>query len=428
MNLKTKTKGRFVRSHENIQLLGKSLLFGLLVLSRRSQAQEVITSPPASSETPPALQPFANTEMDVFAPAGEAPQEQMAQPFRYKFLTLRPHPDYTFMYAQGILTAPGQAVNTVIQQISPGFRLDVGDHWILDYIPTWTLYSNSQFQSAFDQNAKLTGGTTYGDWVLGLSQSYTKSTEPQAETATQAQQEDYATGLNGTYTINSKMSLDLAVDQDFSSVEQFQSYREWSTLNWLNYQFWARFSTALGLGVGYDNVDSSPDMLFEQYQARVQWRATDKISFQLHGGLEDRQFLSGGASDILNPVFGGNIQYQPFEHTRISLDAERVVAVSDLQGDVTETVGFDGDLNQRLLGRLFLDLRGGYQNIKYVNSEVGVSPNRTDDYYFFNTRLSTSFLKRGTVAIFYQVSDDTSSQSGYGFATHQVGFEIGFAY
>ncbi|MGH7993276.1 MAG: hypothetical protein ACREDQ_07160, partial [Limisphaerales bacterium] len=97
MKLKTKMKGGFACSHENIQLWGRTLLFGLLVLSRRSQAQEVIASPPATPETPPALQPFANTEMDVFIPAGGAPREQMAQPFRYKFLTLRPHPDYSFL-------------------------------------------------------------------------------------------------------------------------------------------------------------------------------------------------------------------------------------------------------------------------------------------------------------------------------------------
>lgn len=384
-------------------------------------------SAPATSETPPALKPFANTAMDVFTPAG-APREQPAQPFRYDFLTLRPHPDYSFLYANGILANQGQPVNTTIQRISPGFRLDVGDHWIVDYTPTWTIYSSRLFQDTLDQSAKLTGGTSYGSWVLGLSQSYTKSALPQVETGTQTHQESYVTALNGTYTINSKMSLDLAVNQTFYSAEQFQSYREWSTLNWLNYQFWPRFSVALGVGVGYDDVDMSPDMLFEQYQARAKWRATDKISFQIHGGLEDRQFLSGGNSDMLNPVFDGGIEYKPFEHTQISLSGDRVVAVSDLQNQVTETFGFNGGINQRLLGRLFLDLSGGWQNIKYVNSGSATLPNRTDDYYYFSTRLSTAFLKRGKVAVFYQLSDDSSSQPGFSFTSHQVGFEIGFAY
>lgn len=428
MNLKPKTKGLFVRGNMNIWLFLGAVLLGLLVLSRKSQAQQVISSSPTTPETPPALQPFQTTEMDVFAPAGATPSQQMAQPFRYKFLTLRPHVDYQFLYGKGILVAPGQPESTVIQQIAPGLRLDVGDHWILDYTPVWTLYSNNRFQNTFDQAVKLTGGTVYGNWVLGVSQSYTVSDVPQVETATQTKQETYATAVNGSYTINSKMSLDLAVNQNFVSADPFQSYREWSTMDWLNYHFWDRFSVALGVGLGYDDVDMSPDMLFEQYQGRVNWRATDKISFQLHGGLEDRQFFGGNSSDALNPVFGGGIQYQPFEKTKITLDADRIVAVSTLQDQLTETVSFNGDLNQRLLGRLYLDLSGGYQNIKYVNSGNNAPSNRTDDYYFFNTRLSTAFLKRGTVAVFYQISDNSSSQTVFGFSSHQVGFEIGFTY
>jgi hypothetical protein len=428
MNLKTKSKGLFVRTNMNIWLFWGVVLLELLVWSRKSQAQQVITSAPTTSDTPPALQPFEATEMDVFVPAGAAPSQELAQPFRYKFLTLRPHVDYQFLYGDGIQVAPGQPESTVIQEIAPGFRLDVGDHWILDYTPAWTLYSNNHFQNTFNQAVRLSGGTVYGNWVLGLSQSYTVSDMPQVETATQTKQETYATAINGSYTINSKLSLDLAVNQDFVSADQFQSYREWSTMDWLNYHFWDRFSLALGVGLGYDDVDMSPDMLFEQYQGRVNWRATDKISFQLHGGLEDRQFFGVNSSDVLNPVFGGGIQYQPFEQTKISLDADRVVAVSTLQDQVTESIGFNGDLNQRLLGRLYLDLRGGYQNTKFVNSGNSTLSNRTDDYYFFNTRLSTSFFKRGTVAVFYQISDNSSSQSGFGFLSHQFGFEIGFAY
>ena len=228
--------------------------------------------------------------------------------------------------------------------------------------------------------------------------------------------------------MNSKMSLDLALNQNILDADQFQSYREWSTLDWLNYQFWPRLTAALGVGVGYDSVKTGPDMLFEQYQGRVQWRATDKVSFQVNGGLEDRQFLSGGKSDILNPVFGGGIEYQPFDHTKISLNADRAVGVSYLQNSVTESVGFSADVNQRLLGRLILDLTGGYQNIKYVSSISGTALNRTDDYYFLNTRLSTTFLKRGTVAVFYQFTDDASTLSGFSFTSHQAGIEVGFAY
>ena len=73
-------------------------------------------------------------------------------------------------------------------------------------------------------------------------------------------------------------------------------------------------------------------------------------------------------STLVNPIFDATIQYQPFEQTRISLTGQRVVSATYLQDQVTETTGVSADLNQRLLGKLFLDLNGGYQLVKYVSS------------------------------------------------------------
>ena len=103
--------------------------------------------------------------------------------------------------------------------------------------------------------------------------------------------------------MNSKMSLDLGLKQNFVSADNFSSYNEWSTLDWLNYEFWPQLDAALGVGGGYDDEAASPDMTFEQFQGRVNWRATEKVSFQIHGGVEDRQILSGGTGHLINPVF-----------------------------------------------------------------------------------------------------------------------------
>jgi Putative beta-barrel porin 2 len=428
MKLKTLTGRSFLYPNRTKWLFWAAIFVELLVMSRRSQAQSVIGSAPAAQEIPPAMEPFASTPMDVFISAGAEPGAQPVQPFRYKFLTLRPHVDYQFLYANGILANPGQPEDTLIQQIAPGLRLDIGDHWIFDYTPAWTLYSNNQFHNVFGQSASLTGGTVYGSWVLGLAQTYTDSSEPQAETGTQTREKVFDTTVRGTYTMNSKMSLDLAVSQLFDSTESLQSYRETSTMDWLNYHFWDRFNMGIGLGIGYDNSDTSADMLFEQYMGRVNWRATDKISFQVHGGVEDRQFLQGNYSSLLNPVFGGGIQYQPFEHTQISLNASRIVDVAAFQNQVTENTGFDIGLNQRLLGKLSLGVDGGYQNIQYISAGAGSTSARTDDYYFVNARLSRAFLTRGKIALIYQFSDDASTSPGFSYTSHQIGLEISFAY
>jgi uncharacterized protein (PEP-CTERM system associated) len=203
-------------------------------------------------------------------------------------------------------------------------------------------------------------------------------------------------------------------------------------MDWLNYQFWPRLNVGLGAGFGYTIQDASPDSRYEQYQGRVNWRATDKVSFQLSGGLQDQQYLSGGAGDLITPIFSATIQYQPFEQTRLSLNASRSESASYFQNQVTENTGITADLNQRLLRKLYLDLNGGYGTTKYVSSigssSVALSTGRSDDYYSFNARLNCPFLKRGTFSVFYQYSDNSSSQSAFAYTSTQVGIEIGYRY
>jgi hypothetical protein len=416
-------------TRKNARVLVRALLLGFFALDRQARTQYVLAPVPQSPDPTPTAMQQAN-EMDVFA--SPVPQTE-SQPLKWGALTLRPHPYYQFLCADGIQSSPNQVANTIIHTISPGALLEIGRHWTLDYAPLWTIYSNNQFQNTFGQAARLVGGTTYNDWILGLIQSYTEADMPSAVTASQTRTETFSTAVNGSYTMNSKMSLDLALNQNFVSADQFSNYNEWSTLDWLNYQFWPRLTVAVGAGGGYDDEKAGSDMAFEQLQGRVNWRATDKISFQLHGGVEVRQFLSGGANDLVNPVFDASIQYHPFEQTRISITGQRAVSATYLQNQVTqyqvmETTGISADLNQRLLGKLFLDLNGGYQAVKYVPSSTAVNPNRTDDYYYLNVQLSHAFLKRGTFAILYQISRDNSSLPGYSFTSHQVGFQIGYSY
>jgi hypothetical protein len=424
---KKKTAAR-ARQNGNLSApLPAALICCFPVLAGISRAQEVLIPSPAYSVVPPALQQYQTNEMDVF-PTAETTADHPSEmpPFQSGPVSLRPHAFYRFISATGIPSGTNH-VATLIQEVSPGMRADIGSHWALDYTPTWRYYSNRQFRDTLDHNVILTGGTTYEDWVLGLTQSYISSSTPLVETGTQTDTQSWLTDLKASCQFNSKMTMDLALDQNIVSADTLASYREWSTLDWLNYQFWPRLDTGLGAGLGFVNVDTGSNMTYEQLQARVRWRATDKISFQVHGGLEDRQFLGGSAGSLLNPVAGGMIQYQPFELTKLSLTMDRTVDVSYFQNQVTEGFEIVGNLNQRLLQRLYLDLSGGYHTVKYVAANAS-GTGRQDDYYTLDVRLSCPFLKRGTAAVFYQYSDNSSSIRGFTFSSSQVGFEIGWRF
>ncbi len=417
-------------------------LSGLAAGLSNATAQDVLSSPPLIPATPAAVQERQNNNpMQVFAPEAVPPTL-----FQWGPVTLHPHADYQFLYGTGIQSSPGKQQDTTVQRISPGALFDLGTHWTLDYTPTFSIYSGGDFRNTVNHSARLGWGTAYENWFFSGSQSYVYNADPNVQTASQSDRQTYATALNASYQFNDKMSLDLGANQSLNYVgntisstnyqQNLVNSRNWSTMDWLMEQFWPRFSAGLGAGFGYNQQDNSPDSVYEQYQGRINWRATDKISFQVDGGLHDQQYLSGNAGNLATPIYDGTIQYQPFDHTMLSVTASRVVSTSYYQDQTTENTSVLGNLNQRLFGKLTLDLSGGYNQTKYVASFYGLSTGRNDDYYSFNARLSCPFLKRGTVAVLYNYRENSSNQTGfaasgssaYGFSSNQVGFELGYRY
>ncbi len=413
-----------------------------------AMAQSVLAPPPAPPPlVPSSLQQYQTNQpvqMQVFVPSATAAPQQN-QPFKVGPIVIRPNIFYQFLYGNGIQSSPGNSQDSIVQQFSPGVVFEEGLHWTLNYTPTFSFYSSSAFRNTINQYAQLQWATVWHDWVMTASQSYTHTDDPEIETGGQTAQDTYSTAFNGIYHLNDKLSMNVGLDQTFNSYGQTSSTnlllglvnsRSWSTMNWLNDQLWPRFSAGIGLGLGYNQQENSPDSTFQQYQLQMSWRATDKISFQVNGGLQNQQYLSGSAASLLSPVFGGGAQYQPFEQTKISLSASRTISSSAYQNENVESTSVTGDLNQRLFGGLLLDLSGGLSTDRYIGTATATGgPSRSDDIYSFNARLSCPFPKRGTVSIFYQYSETSSTQAGFApgssafsYSSNQVGFDISYTY
>ena len=202
-------------------------------------------------------------------------------------------------------------------------------------------------------------------------------------------------------------------------------------MDWLNYQVWPRLTLGIGAGYGYVSMDVGTDSMYEQYQGRINWRITDKISVGISGGLEDRQFQTGGAGDLLNPTYSASITYAPFEVTQLSLSANKAVSTSLFQNQVTENTSIQVGLNQRLFKRLNLNLGVGYGNTKYVASTAAAFTavrQGQDDSLSYDARLGCPIRKRATASVFYHHSENSTGQSGYAYTSEQVGFELGYRF
>jgi hypothetical protein len=386
---------------------------------------------PAALETAPASRLAGTSQL---APAA-APLSSVPPMLRWGPLTVQSHLLYSLSYGNGLQASPGQSSSSLINEVDPGILFQWGSHWSLDYTPTLRFYSSRAFQNTFDNAVTLAGSTTYEDWSFGLSQSYASSSEPLIETAAQTDQQIFSTGLNATRQLGSQTSLELGASQSFrylgNTVAGEQSdTRSWSTMDWLNYQFWSRLGAAIGVGFGYDNLAVGTDMTSEQLQGRITWKVVQKLSFVLSGGAEDRQFLAAGVPDLISPIFSFSAQYSLFEATTLSLSASHTVSPSFWQDQVTESTSISAGLHQRLLGKLFLDLSGGYGTSTYhASSTAPASPNISNyDTTTFGARLSIPVLKRGTAAVFYSMNYNSSAAATYNYTTTQVGLELSYRY
>jgi hypothetical protein len=389
--------------------------------------------PPVYAPEAPPAPPLAGTRQ-LYVPSA-VPLPALPPLLRSGPLTLQSHLLYRVSYGDGLQATPGQQSKTVINELYPGLLFQWGSHWSLDYTPTLRFYSSRAFRDTFDNAVTLAGGTTYEDWSFGFSQSYASSSEPIIETGSQLDQQTFSTGLSATRQLGSQTSLELGASQNFRFLDQTvpgeqSDTRSWSTMDWLNYQFWSRLGAAIGAGFGYDNLAVGTDMTSEQLQGRITWKVVNKLNFVLSGGAEDRQFLGSGSPDLISPIFSFSAQYSLFEATTLSLSASRSVSPSFWQDQVTESTSISAGLHQRLLGKLSLDLSGGYGTSTYHASTTSpVAANISNyDTTSFSARLGAPVLKRGYAAVFYSVNYNSSGAAIYNYTTTMVGLELSYRY
>jgi len=398
----------------------------------QASAQSLIATPPQLPTPLPqvAQEDLTNNVMNVFIPSGVVNNSDLPQWLQYGPFNLRPHVDASISYGDGIQSQPGHSVTSAVWAFSPGLTVDLGKHWTLDYTPTFRYYSSSAMRDEVDHSLSLSGQTHYEDWSLGLSQTFVESSSPIAQTGTQTDQQHYGTDLTASRLLNDDFSADFGLSQKINTTGGLQNSRDWSTMDWLNYQIWPRLNVGIGGGGGFTDLDVGSDQTYEDVQARINWRATDKISFQVSGGGEDRQFMTGNQSALFNPIFSGSIQYLPAKNTQISLTGSRSVGASDyyIISQVTETTSVAANLNQRMFKKYRVNLGASYTKTENTVAISVISQNRTDEYVSYSASISRDFLRHGTWSIFYQYNDNRSSLAGYSVHGGQVGTSISYRF
>jgi hypothetical protein len=411
-----------------------------------STSQPVIE--PSGDSSPAPLGPIADSNLHSTTNLGN---EVSAEPRRFQYglqiLTRG-------VYDDNINVSQVNRVSDWYFTIEPVLTLGAGDitghedNYIrLDYYPALFLFAKHSEDDAFQQVISLAGQHRFARLTLDLSEqiaildgtdlrSLSDQTSPgghaNLDVAGRTQFQTYNTQANASYDLSGKTFLSAGVNSlitDYNSSSLLSSGDVSGNL-FVNYRYSDKVTVGVGGTGGYNFAEQpNPGQTFEQANARLSYQATGKISLNLSGGVEFRQFQDSSRGTYVSPVFELSANYQPFDGTSFSVSGNRRTYNSaTLGGEDFAGTTINASLRQRFLQRFYVGVSGGFQNSDYFSTINGVSANRQDNYYFIEPSLDFSITRFWTVGGYYLHRQSDSSFQSFSFDDNQFGFRTALVF
>lgn len=349
-------------------------------------------------------------------------------PFRWGGLIARPRLAYHLDYGDGILARPGESVDTALHQFTAGIEVALGDYWTLDYAARWNEYSAEHFKDQLDHVASIAGVIPLADWRVAIRHQFTTASPALVETARQTKQETHVTDFVVSRLLTDRFSADVAATQNLRFVEATPDVYDWSVIPALNYRAMTGLEFSASCAVGYAMLIRSPDVVYYRPQLGAIWALTDKLTLDTYGGAEIREFIVGPAPDMVSPIYGLSLEYQPFPQTSISAEIGKQLSASYFAGLTTESTQWSLRFRQRLLGRLNFSASYSFQNADFISAVRGLPVAREDEREMYRFGLDLQILKRGRIGLSYRENYNDSSLPGYSTSTSVIGFDLSYRY
>jgi hypothetical protein len=351
---------------------------------------------------------------------------------------------YQFLYATGVHSQPGNANNTYTHTLAPGVTVDFGPHLTADYSPGIRFFSEKGFHNTVDHALDVHGGFNYGDWNFGASQKLSITDEPQVETSSQVQQNDYNTSIFASCIVNEKVTVTTTAGINLlfnsggtnmfvhgsgappSNLTDSQNYTGAETLD---YKFNEYLTGGVMASAGYTEQQGGFRSLEQDFDGHFNWHPGVKFSVTGSGGFQYRSFLGTQVSGTWNPIYSASVAYQLKQQTALSFYASRSVNASIFTQQLSQNTDVGIGIQQRLLGKVHLSLGFGYTKTDYQSTATAdLSTSRSDESLSYTVGVSVGFLKRFNFATFYEYIQNHSSQKGFSLDSSQAGMTLSWAY
>jgi len=357
------------------------------------------------------------------APALEGAASQQTYSNNFGQVGLNSSAFFRYTTGDDIQSGSSDTGDVISREYGLRFQGIVGDFANFSYAPSWQNYSGGRYSDEFSQSFAGDAAFNAGGWQVTIGQTYSDSSPISTETAQQTPQESWGSRLNGDYRLNSSLSAGLGATYSTRDSEGFNSTESTVFRGFVSQQLAADGTVTLSISKGSDDTNEGFNADLTQYSGTFGYQPSELVYVSAMLGSQKRSFNIVGAPDLSSTIYSFAANFTPAPFTEISIRSDSTVGASLFTNQTTESESLSINLTQRLFDLLSLSLSYGNEKSEYLAADASNAVARSDDYDFFDARLSYDLRQNTTLSIFYRDLENQSDDTFFGYDGSQHGIE-----
>lgn len=380
------------------------------------------------------LGPVTDPNVDSMPPLDEPEMEAIEVPKEAEnnIWRIRPYIKTGVTYDDNIFITNQNRTADIIYNVDGGFGFELGDYrdlyenyLLLEYLASGFFFSNHPAQNSLDQSYSLLAQYRITQLAIQLESKFQSLNGADRQVGAFTSRMLFFNALRFVYTHSEKTDLEFEINQSTSRYpEQLSSYTTEVQLAF-DYEILPKVRIGPEAIVGINQVEDSPDRLYQTLNARLNYQIAEKLNLKASGGIQVNEYTSGGEPMRILPVFSVGSEYQLSPKTSLSVTAYRNLQASpSLAGQDFIATGAELGITQQFNQKISLSLTAGYENDTYVANSASVQASRVDNFCFLRPEVSYNFMRYLNANFSYEYRSNASTLQQDSWFDNQVNFEL----
>ena len=296
------------------------------------------------------------------------------------------------------------------------------------YRPAGVIYADNNSDNRIDHSLAIAAGWRWKVSKLTYTGVAQKLGDATANTGGQTDRLELQNEIRGAWMPREKISAELAVggwQTKYDSSALVDSGRIYGEIA-VRYAYSPKTELGMAYRAGQLKIEGADSQTIQQVTGSIDWKPREKIHVKIEAGAG---FRDSGDDSNVTPVVNGRIDWTPRQGTEFFLTAYQREEVSALNGgQIYQVKGATAGVSQRLGGNWTALLQAGYELATYDPVQSTGALYRKDRIWFVRPSLNYRYSDVIDVSLFFQASDDNSTDDYFGYDEAMTGIELNYKF